>query len=66
MVIRVLTDTNYLDIELIEEIDEKLLMEAIDNSSTILLITKNDTKMFINTINVVAIEVFDTPPISNK
>lgn len=66
MVIRVLTDTNYLDIELKEEIDEKLLMEAIDNSSTILLITKNDTKMFINTINVVAIEVFDTPPISNK
>ena len=66
MVIRVLTDTNYLDIELKEEIDEKLLMEAIDNSSTILLTTKNDTKMFINTINVVAIEVFDTPPISNK
>ena len=66
MIIRVLTDTNFMDIELKDKVDEKLLMEAIDNSSTLLLETKNDTKMFINTINVVAIEIIDTPPISNK
>ena len=66
MIIRVLTDTNFMDIELKDKVDEKRLIEAIDNSSTLLLETKNDTKMFINTINVVAIEIIDTPPISNK
>jgi len=66
MVIRVLTDTNFLDVFLKEKIDVSALIQAIDNTSTILLETKDNTKVFINTINIVAIEVFDTPPIQKK
>ena len=61
MILRILTDNNYLDVELKEQIDT-----AIDNSSTIMVDTKQDTTFFINTINVVAIEIINTPPINNK
>lgn len=62
MILRVLTDNNYLDVELKEQIDTEKLIEAIDNSSTIMVDTKQDTTFFINTINVVAIEIINTPP----
>lgn len=65
MIIRVLTDSNYLDIEVSEPIDENVLIKSIDESSTILLIDKDGHKIFINTCNVVAIELLDKlPPIS--
>ena len=66
MIFRVLTDNNYLDFELKENIDTEKLIGAIDNSSTIMLETKQDTTIFINTINIVAIEIINTPPINNK
>lgn len=66
MIFRVLTDNNYLDVELKENIDTEKLIGAIDNSSTIMLETKHDTTIFINTINIVAIEIINTPPINNK
>ena len=66
MILRILTDNNYLDVELKEQIDTEKLIEAIDNSSTIMVDTKQDTTLFINTINVVAIEIINTPPINNK
>ena len=66
MILRILTDNNYLDVELKEHIDTEKLIEAIDNSSTIMVDTKQDTTFFINTINVVAIEIINTPPINNK
>lgn len=66
MILRILTDNNYLDVELKEQIDTEKLIEAIDNSSTIMVDTKQDKTFFINTINVVAIEIINTPPINNK
>lgn len=66
MIFRVLTDNNYLDVELKENVDTEKLIGAIDNSSTIMLETKQDTTIFINTINIVAIEIINTPPINNK
>lgn len=66
MILRVLTDNNYLDVELKENIDTEKLIRAIDNSSTIMLETKQDTTIFINTINIVAIEIINIPPTNNK
>lgn len=64
MILRILTDTNFFDIETKEPIDKELLIKAIDNGDTIMLETKDNTTVFINNINVVAIEIFNTPPIS--
>ena len=66
MLLRILTDNNYLDVELKGQIDKEKLLDEIDNSSTIMVDTKQDTTFFINTINVVAIEIINTPPINNK
>lgn len=66
MILRVLTNDNYLDVELKEPIDKERLIEAIDNSSTIMIDTKADTTFFINTINIIAIEIISTPPINKK
>lgn len=65
MIIRVLTDTNYLDIKLKDKIDYNLLTTALDNMNTLMLETQDDTVVFINPVNVVAIEIFNTPPITN-
>lgn len=64
MILRILTDTNFFDIETKEPIDKELLIKAIDNGDTIMLETKDNTTVFINNINVVAIEIFNAPPIS--
>lgn len=61
MILRVFND-NYLDVELKEPIDKERLIEAIDNSSTIMIDTKANTTFFINTINIIAIEIINTPP----
>ena len=66
MILRILTDNNYLDVELKEQIDTEKLIEAIDNSSTIMVDTKQDTTFFINTINVVAIEIINSPIYINR
>lgn len=64
LILRILTDTNFFDIETKEPIDKELLIKAIDNGDTIMLETKDNTTVFINNINVVAIEIFNAPPIS--
>lgn len=65
MKIRILTDNNFLDIE-VKNISEELLMQALGEGNAVAL-TKEDGNTFIlNTINVVAIEIFkdnDMPPI---
>ena len=66
MILRILTDTNYLDIELKEKIDTKTLMTALDSMCTLMVETKRNTQVFINPVNVVAIEIIDTPPISSE
>lgn len=64
MIIRILTDTNFFDVELKDMIDKNALISALDNMSTLMLETKDNTTIFINTVNIVSLEVFDTPPIS--
>ncbi len=64
MIIRILTDTNFFDVELKDKIDKDALISALDNMSTLMLETKYNTTIFINTVNIVSLEVFDTPPIS--
>lgn len=66
MIIRILTDTNFLDIEPKAKIDLEVLTKALEDMSTLVIETKNNSTMFINTVNVVAIEVFDTPPIQEE
>ena len=65
MKIRVLTDNNFIDIE-IKEVSEETLLQALDDGNTVAL-TKADGNTFIlNTLNVVAIEIFkdnNIPPI---
>ena len=63
MKLRIINNENLLDIELKEKIDINILMDAMNDMSIILLETKAGTKMFINPVNVLAIEVIDTPPI---
>ncbi len=65
MIVRILTDTNFLDIKVKEEIDYKLLISAIDNMNTLMLETTDDTIVFINPANVVALEVIKIPPIKS-
>ena len=64
MLIRILTNDNYFDVELKEPVDKNVLINAMDNLNVLMLETKDDTTMFINTTNIVSLEVFDTPPIS--
>ena len=64
MIIRILTDTNFFDVELKDKIDKDALISALDNMSTLMLETKDNTTLFINTVNIVSLQVFDTPPIS--
>ena len=64
MTIRILTDTNFFDVELKEKINKEALIAALDSMSTLMLETKHDTTIFINTVNIVSLEVFDIPPIS--
>lgn len=64
MIIRILTDTNFFDVELKDKIDKDALISALDNMSTLMLETKDNTTIFINTVNIVSLQVFDTPPIS--
>lgn len=66
MIIRVLTDTNFFDVELKEKINKDALITALDNMSTLMLETKDNTTMFINTVNIVSLELFDTPPIQKE
>ena len=68
MTIRILTDTNFFDVELKEKIDKDALVNALDNMSTLMLETKNKTTVFINTVNIVSLELFDTdiPPIKTE
>ena len=63
MIIRVLTDTNYLDIELKEPIDEELIVNAMSNMEIILFENKQGNKVFINPVNIVSLQVINIPPI---
>lgn len=63
MIIRVLTDTNYLDIELKEPVDEELIVNAMSNMEIILFENKQGNKVFINPVNIVSLEVINIPPI---
>ena len=66
MMLRILTDTNFFDIKLKEKIDKEALIAALDNMSTLMLETKDNTTMFVNTVNVVSLELFDIPPIEEE
>ena len=66
MVLRVLTDTNFFDVQVKGGLDKEVLCKALEDMSTLMLETKDNSTIFINTVNVVAIEVFDTPPISEE
>lgn len=66
MVIRILTDTNFFDIVPKEKIDKEVLINALDNMSTLMIDTKDNTTMFINTVNIVSLEIINTPPIQTK
>ena len=66
MILRIMTESNYLDIELKERIKEEQLMQALDNMNTLMLSTKNDTVIFINPVNIIALEIIDIPPIQKE
>lgn len=66
MVIRILTDTNFFDVYPKQKIEKEMLINALDNMSTLMIETKEDTTMFINTVNVVSLEIYNTPPIEDK
>ena len=66
MIIRILTDTNFFDIYPKEKIDKEILINALDNMSTLMIDTKDDTTMFINTVNIVSLEIINTPPIEKR
>lgn len=66
MVIRILTDTNFFDVYPKQKIEKEMLINALDNMSTLMIETKEDTTVFINTVNVVSLEIFNTPPIEDK
>ena len=57
---------SYIEIELKEPIDIDLLKDAINNGDTVYLKTKDNTSIFLNNINVLAIEILNTPPIPEK
>lgn len=58
MIIRIYTIQGCIDIESkTKEIDIDTLNNAIANNETIVLETKQDTIIYINAINVVAIEL---------
>ena len=57
---------SFIDIELKEPIDIDLLKDAINNGDTVYLKTKDNTSIFLNNINVLAIEILNTPPIPEK
>ena len=63
MIIRVLTDSTYLDIELKEPVDEELIVNAMSNMEIILFENKQGNKVFINPVNIVSLEVINIPPI---
>ena len=66
MVIRILTDTNFFDVYPKQKIEKEMLINALDNMSTLMIETKEDTTVFVNTVNVVSLEIFNTPPIEDK
>ncbi len=66
MVLRVLTDTNFFDIHLKEEINKDVLIKALDSMSTLMVETKEGTTQFINTVNIVSLELINTPPIETR
>lgn len=66
MILRVLTDTNFFDIYLKEEINKDVLINALDSMSTLMVETKEGTTQFINTVNIVSLELINTPPIETR
>lgn len=64
MVIRVLTNSNYLDIELKEEIDEEAISDAMDKMNVLLFENIQGNKVYINPINIVSLEIIKSPPSS--
>ena len=66
MIIRILTDTNFFDIYPKEKIDKEILINALDNMSTLMIDTKEGTTVFINTVNIVSLEIINTPPIEKR
>lgn len=63
MVVRVLTDTNYFDIELKQPIEEERFLKALGDMELILLENKEGNKIIINPVNIVSLELIKTPPI---
>lgn len=64
MILRVLTDTNFLDIELKENISVEQLTNALNDMSILLVKSKDGTTVFINPVNIVAMQIINTPPIN--
>ena len=64
MILRVLTDTNFLDIELKENISVEQLTNSLNDMSILLVKSKDGTTVFINPVNIVAMQIINTPPIN--
>lgn len=68
MVLRILTDTNYIDIEPID-ISEQDILKAIDESNAVAMKLKDGTTFIMNTINIVGIKIISKeviPPIQDE
>ena len=64
MIIRLLTDTNYLDIDLKKETSIDELLQVLSQQEMFAIETKSDTTVIINPINVIAFEIIkNIPPI---
>lgn len=68
MVLRILTDTNYIDVEPID-ISEQDILKAIDESNAVAMKLKDGTTFIMNTINIVGIKIISKeviPPIQDE
>ena len=66
MLIRIWSTMSYIDIEVDDTFNKEELIASIDRGDTIYLKTKEGNEIFLNNINVLAIELIKSPLISKK
>lgn len=66
MKIRVYTVNNYIDIEASPETTKEGIEECLSRGDTVAINTLDNTIIYLNCINIVAIEVLNTAPIQEK
>lgn len=66
MIIRVMSDTNFFDIEPKDPISNEELMAALRDMSVLGIEDKEGNIVFINPVNIIALEILNIPPIQRE